>query len=62
MERGAVGVPEDGGEDGAEEEGARAPEGGVDAARVVHVEVQQLHPAVKTEFHYIIDTEVSYRS
>ena len=45
VERGAVGVSEDGGEDGAEEEGAGAPEGRVDAARVARVEVQQLDAA-----------------
>ena len=45
VERGAVGVSEDGGEDGAEEEGAGAPEGRVDAARVARVEVEQLDAA-----------------
>ena len=42
MERDAVVVLEDRREHGAEEEGARAPEGLVYVPRVGHVEVQQL--------------------
>ena len=59
MQRGAVGILEDGGEDRAEEEGARAPEGGVDSARVAHVEVEELHPVPRKKSFLIIAT-VSY--
>ena len=45
MKRGAVRILEDGGEDGAQQEGARPPEGRVDAARVAHVKVQEFDSA-----------------
>ena len=45
MEDGAVRVLEDGGEDGPQQEGARPPEGCVDAAGVAHVKVQEFHSA-----------------
>ena len=45
MEDGAVRVLEDGGEDGPQQEGARPPEGRVDAAGVAHVKVQELNSA-----------------
>ena len=47
MEDGAVRVLEDGGEDGPQQEGARPPEGRVDAAGVAHVKVQEFHSVGK---------------
>ena len=47
MKRGAVRILKDGTEDGPQQEGARPPEGRVDAAGVVHVKVQEFHSVGK---------------